>query len=42
MGVRKVLESAAGFEMVEDVSTTDELFEKLIELGQHPKEKWIP
>lgn len=29
MGVRKVLESAAGFEMVEDVSTTEELFEKL-------------
>ncbi len=29
MGVRKVLESAAGFEMVEDVSTTEELFRKL-------------
>lgn len=29
MGVRNVLESAAGFEMVEDVSTTEELFEKL-------------
>ncbi len=29
MGVRHVLESAAGFEMVEDVSTTEELFEKL-------------
>lgn len=29
MGVRKVLESAAGFEMVQDVSTTEELFEKL-------------
>ncbi|PIB38484.1 response regulator transcription factor [Maribacter sp. 4G9] len=29
MGVRNVLESASGFEMVDDVATTEELFEKL-------------
>ena len=29
MGVRKVLESANGFEMVDDVATTEELFQKL-------------
>lgn len=29
MGVRTVLESANGFEMVDDVATTEELFEKL-------------
>lgn len=29
MGVRHVLESTMGFQMVEDVSTTKELFEKL-------------
>lgn len=29
MGVRTVLESANGFDMVDDVSTTEELFEKL-------------
>ena len=29
MGVRNVLESATGFELVDDVATTEELFEKL-------------
>ena len=29
MGVRNVLDSATGFEMVDDVATTEELFEKL-------------
>ena len=29
MGVRAVLDSANGFEMVDDVSTTEELFQKL-------------
>lgn len=29
MGVRQVLDSAAGFEMVDDVATTEELFKKL-------------
>ncbi len=29
MGVRNVLEAASGFEVIEDVSTTSELFEKL-------------
>jgi len=32
MGVKHVLESASGFEVVADVSTTSELFEKLKEL----------
>ena len=29
MGVRKVLESAEGFELIDEVATTEELFEKL-------------
>jgi DNA-binding NarL/FixJ family response regulator len=33
MGVRNVLESASGFEVLDDVSTTSELFEKLTKLA---------
>jgi len=28
MGIRKVLEAAEGFELIDEVATTDELFEK--------------